>query len=438
MTSTPMRTTVRPRTLDWRPTPALVASVALASAFALVGIVLARPQLLALALAFAVPAVRGLWVRGRCTGSAAITQSATELQEGQAVTVGVRVTGASATISSLAWTPAALEETRPASGSATGLAPQIEVEPRQWGRHLLGPVVASVEDQSGLWRATLPPEKIPLRVRPKASRMVGGSGVNAPVGLNGAHVSSVRGEGTEIADVREYRPGDRMRRVVWRLSARSEGDDLHVVESRTERDTDVLVVLDTLNPAQEVGPEPESSLDVGMRAATALADHYLGFGDRVGVHDLGWRIGDLPARSGPRQAMVFTELVSCAARGPLDGRRPLRRTPVQPPGTLCFVCTPLLDDEVLTEIGRLRSMGCEVVVIDTLPEHIASTVPGQRRDAETRRLVQAWELRRLFRDDVLDGLARHGVPVTSWRGPTSLAGVLLAMEQSGRPRLARR
>lgn len=420
--------------LVWQPTPTWFNCTVVALGLGLVAVVLGRPDLLALGLAFAVPAVRAVWVRDRCGGEAAIGQSATEVTEGGATEVSLTLQGLPRAVATLAWTPQALERTSPASGAVTAAAPMVRVEPKQWGRHFLGPATSSVEDVSGLWRARGPEAKVPLRVRPLASRMVGGSGVNAPVGLNGEHLSSVRGEGTEIADLREYRPGDRMRRVVWRLSSRS--DELHVVDARTERDTDVLVVLDTVHPAQELVEEPESSLDVAVRAATAIAEHYLGFGDRLGVHDLGWRVGHLPMRSGPRQAQVFIELLSRALRDEGQSRQPLRPVPVQRPGTLCFVCTPLLEDDVIAEIGRLRAMGCEVVVVDTLPPGI---IDADSPAPEMVRLAVAWQVRRLLRGEVLDGLARHGVPVVSWRGPTSLTVLLAAMERAGRaPRLARR
>lgn len=422
--------------LRWQPTAALVSCAGVGLALVLAGVLVARPAAVVLALAFIVPALRGAWVRERCRGTALLDQSALEVQEGEAVGVSVELEDAPHAVTTLAWQPGRQELTAPVWGAVTSPTARVSVEPQLWGRHRLGPPSAVVEDASGLWRASLGTERVPLQVRPASQRMTGGAGVNAPVGLNGAHLSSVRGEGTEIAEVREYRPGDRIRRVVWRLGSRS--DDLHVVEARTERDTDVLVVVDSLQPAQEVGDEPDSSLDVAVRATTALANHYLGFGDRVGVHDLGMRIGRLPTGSGPRQARVLVELASRVNREAVDPRGTLRPVAPQRPGTLCFVCTPLLLAEVVTEIGRLRSMGCEVVVVDTLPAGLGGPAP-KGADAETVRLATAWRARVLLRGQLLDQLAHHGVPVTRWRGGDSLAGVLLAMERAGRtPRMVQR
>lgn len=425
----------------WQTTPAWRASLFLATTMVVLGALFHRFDLAALSSPFLVHVLRSVVGRPR-DAEWTLDQSAHHIVEGQSVNVEVACPGATGVLT-LGWTPAALLRLAPAHGVVSGTATAgVRVEPLRWGRHLTGPAVARIDDPSGAWRAQTTLDRVVVRVRPAASRMVGGSGVKSPLGLNGAHLSSVRGEGTEIAELREYRPGDRMRRIAWRVSSRTE--DLHVVDSLTERETDVLVVLDTQHPAQELGMVPDSSLDIAIRATMALTQHYLDFGDRVGVHDLGRRVGGMPLRSGPHQARVLNELVSRAVRGEAAGKLALNPTPRPRSGALVFVCSPLLDEDVITEIGRLRNLGSELVVIDTLPSSLsAAGLPrGTMLSAQTAQdsnLVAAWSLRRMRRDAVVDELRAHGVPVTAWHGPTSLAAVLLAMEQADRaPRLVRR
>lgn len=430
-------------------TPALNASVLLAVVLPLAAVVLHRPALALLAAPFITHALRALLHRPvvHAPDQDAAGQDAPDttlrlapipgtVGEGQAVQLSVE--GAPDELVTLALTPAQLQHLRPGPGVSTGAGGAVvQVEPVRWGRHRIGPGIVVAEDASGAWRRTGTVEPLQLRVRPSSELMVGGSGVKQPLGVHGEHLSARRGEGTELAEVRQYRPGDRLRRVNWRISSRT--DELHVTEAHTERDTDVLVLLDSLNPALELGKEPESSLDIGVRATLALARHYLGFGDRLGVHDLGHRVGDLPLGTGPRQLVGLNEVLSHAGRDHSTTRQPGLR-PVRTPraGTLVFVCSPLLDDDVLTEIGRLRGLGVELVVVDTLPPSLGTSRSSVPRE-QTKGLAEAWMLRRLERQAVLERLQAVGIPVTAWHGPASLAGVLQAMEQARHaPRMVRR
>ncbi|GAA1394065.1 DUF58 domain-containing protein [Luteococcus peritonei] len=354
--------------------------------------------------------------------------------------VRVEVEGGERELVTLALEPASLQHRCPATAAVTDAGRAVvEVQPLRWGRHRVGAGVATATDPSGAWLACATVEPLTLRVRPASQQMTGGAGVGRPLGIQGDHLSTRRGEGTELAEVREYRPGDRLRRITWRISSRT--DELHVVDALTERDTDVLLVLDSLRPAQELGLEPDSSLDVGARAVLALARHYLGFGDRLGVHDLGHRLPDLPLGSGPRQLVLLHELLAAANR--TDRTDAVRQATLRPtraprPGTLVFLCSPLLADEVLAEVGRLRRLGVELVVVDTLPAALGQ-VGQHAQPAGGHGVQEAWMLRRLQREAVLERLRAAGIPVAAWRGPASLAAVLQAMEDSRHaPRMARR
>jgi hypothetical protein len=91
-------------------------------------------------------------------------------------------------------------------------------------------------------------------------------------------------------------------------------------------------------------------------------------------------------------------------------------------------------------VGRLRQLGCEVVVVDTLPAELGTSRWLKRRHRRERSwLDEAWVVRRLEREETFARLRQAGVPVVAWRGTASLAGVLATMERSRRaPRLARR
>jgi uncharacterized protein (DUF58 family) len=96
--------------------------------------------------------------------------------------------------------------------------------------------------------------------------------------LDGRTAVLVRGQGTEFDSLREYVPGDDVRSIDWRATARA--GDVVVRTWRPERDRRVLLVLDTgRTAAGRVGDAPR--LDAAMDAALLLAALAARAGDRV-------------------------------------------------------------------------------------------------------------------------------------------------------------
>jgi uncharacterized protein (DUF58 family) len=187
----------------------------------------------------------------------------------------------------------------------------------------------------------------------------------------------------------------------------------------------VLVVVDTLRDL----PDPDersSSLDATVRAVAAITQHYVGFGDRVAVHDLGRRLGNVRSGTGPRQVRIVQEVLSRALRDVPD-HISLRPVAQLRSGTLVFFCSPLLDERIIEQVVRLRQLGGEVIVVDTMPAALGS-LGALRRRVDQDYMGEAWIIRRLQRDEVVAGLEGLGIPVTAWRGPASLGSVLLAMQ----------
>jgi uncharacterized protein (DUF58 family) len=96
--------------------------------------------------------------------------------------------------------------------------------------------------------------------------------------LDGMHRSLIRGQGSEFDSLREYVPGDDVRSIDWRGTARRQ--EVLVRTWRPERDRRILVVLDTgRTSAGRVGdiPRLDSSMDAAL-LLTALANKA---GDRI-------------------------------------------------------------------------------------------------------------------------------------------------------------
>src|SRR5690606_16485671 len=94
-------------------------------------------------------------------------------------------------------------------------------------------------------------------------------------GVAGIHRSRSAGTDGELSGVRPFQPGDRLRRINWRVTSRSR--DLHVNATLSERDADVVLVVDVRHEAGVSGGTagPASILDTTVRAAAAITGHYV-------------------------------------------------------------------------------------------------------------------------------------------------------------------
>ena len=221
--------------------------------------------------------------------------------------------------------------------------------------------------------------------------------------------------------MRPFRPGDRLRRINWPVSSRTQV--LHVNSTYADRDTEVVLLLDSehdLGRSEGVDGRA-SSLDLTVRAAAAIAEQALRGGDRVGLVDLGRRVRNVPAGSGRRHLRRILDVLVAAEAGSVS-RPEDRPMPRVRPGALVVALTPLTGAAGRAQIGRLVQRGHTIVVVDTLPD------PERRQVATTRALAE--RLRTLERAAEIDRLGELGVPVVRWRGRRTLDDVLRVIERS--------
>jgi uncharacterized protein (DUF58 family) len=97
---------------------------------------------------------------------------------------------------------------------------------------------------------------------------------------NGDERSRLSGPGVEFAQVREYQPGDDVRRIDWQLTARS--DRPYVREAHDDRGLDIWLVVD-VSPSIDWGTAQGSKRDLAVELS-AVAGELLGHrGNRVGL-----------------------------------------------------------------------------------------------------------------------------------------------------------
>lgn len=221
--------------------------------------------------------------------------------------------------------------------------------------------------------------------------------------FSGNEVARALGDGIEFADVREFQPGDRIRRINWRLSARRR--ELFVNQLHPERNADIVIFLDSFG---DVGGN-ERTLQVAVRAATSLARHYLARRDRVGLVSFGGILRWLVPAAGSIQqyqlveALLDTQSALSYAWKGVDVIPP--RT--LPPRALVIALSPLLDQRTVAAMFDLRRRGFDLAIIEIPAERFI--FPPSRPAA-----VLAFRIWRLERDVLRHRLARVGVPVARW------------------------
>ncbi|HEX5087159.1 MAG TPA: DUF58 domain-containing protein [Nocardioides sp.] len=410
----------------WRPTPALARAVVVGALAVVTSVIGAAPAVMVLGAPFVVLACFGLLHRPDSSPSVRAMLDHRWLHEGQGTTSRL-VLDEDDDVEHVArlMAPTPYIALHPPTGLAAGLThapPTIEIGPRRWGRRALGEEQVCLTAPWAGYRwgpVRLPGET--LRVLPQTRRFDSRADTPRPVGLVGVNRSPRLGAGVEFADIRPFRPGDRLRRISWRVSVRSR--ELHVTTSPAEEDSGVLLVVDALGDhgSSDGLDGTASSLDQGVRAAAAVAEHHIRTGDRVGLRVVGGDGGLLGYGAGTRHLRCLLDVLAGVRAGELPrgvvDRLQLRVTG----GSVVFVFSPMLGQAIVTATASLVQRGLPVVVVDTLPPGVSPMVP----DGVDPRLAElAWRMRKLERDQVLAGLAALGCPVIAWRGAGTLDDVL--------------
>ncbi|WP_426244911.1 DUF58 domain-containing protein [Nocardioides sp. LHG3406-4] len=408
----------------WQTTPALARAAILAAVGALAAVTLGEPVVVVLVSPFLVLTLMSVLHRPTERPRVDNRLEHVSLHEGQGTRSRLRLTNADdVEVVTRVAQPVPYVAMRPAAGALVALATDnhdLQLSPRRWGRRLLGAEgVALTSRWAGFRFGVVTVSGQEMFVLPARAPYDSRAEAPAPVGLVGAHRSRRNGSGTEFSGIRPFASGDRLRRIQWRTSLRTGA--LHVVTTRAEEDSAVLVVLDALvDLGRSGGVDGEaSSLDLGVRAASALAEHHVRRGDRVGLRVLGAHDARLATAGGQRH---LRRLQGLLARTRIErSRLPEGFTLGVPGGTVVYVLSPMLDDGVVTAVASASQRGVPVVVVDTLPEDVRMAV-AEGTDEALAEL--AWRMRQLDRDDLLRHLAATGCPVVPWRGPGTLDQVL--------------
>lgn len=248
----------------------------------------------------------------------------------------------------------------------------------------------------------------------------------------GANRSPRPGSGSEFASIRPFTLGDRLRRIHWVESLRS--GTLHVTSTWSDDDRHVVLLIDAFD---DVGRSNgidgrASSLDISVRAAAAIAEHYCTTGDRVTVVTMGAtgvrRLAPSAGHGHLRRLLEALARVQPSHVVVDDGRIPSRLGR----DALVILFSPLVSRSALRRLARLADRGLAVAAIDCLPPEIVDEDP---RDPYPS---LAWRLEVLEREQRLRHDRKSGIAVVPWVGPGSLDLVLRGLKHRVPNRMATR
>jgi len=430
-------------TEHWHPTTAHVRAHLGGLGLAVVAVLARRPDLLVLATPLICAAVWAAALRPQRSVGVGQSIGHRMVREGEATTWHISIDDPDDLVDDVA---AVIEastflDTQPIDGQVVvslrddGNEPlAVMVRSTRWGSRRVGPahVVASSAWAGFRWESENHADAVTLVTLPLPSQFDASAPAVRSPGLVGVNRSPRPGSGTEFEGIRPFQPGDRLRRIHWPQSLRT--GTLHVTSTWAEHDRHVVLLIDAF---EEVGESDgiggrESSLDVSMRAAGAIAEHFISSGDRVALVVLGARgVQRLPPSSGHRHLRRLLEVMANVQ--PLsalvdDGRMPRGLGD----DALVLMLSPLLSPGALQRAVTIANHGRAVIVIDCLPADIAQQEPADPYVDIT------WRIELLKRDRDIRRVREAGIAVVPWRGPGSLDLVLRDLHHHARTPVGRR
>ena len=280
----------------------------------------------------------------------------------------------------------------------------------------------------------------------RARRLVEGA-------ISGSHRSPFHGFNVEFAEYRDYTPGDDLRRLDWRVFARS--DRHYIKQYEEESNVRVTFVVDASASMNYRGSgAPLSKFDYGATLVVALAMLLARQQDPVGLVLFDEEAGTiLPPSATQSQVVVLTDLLGrCipARRTELGGLLRSLTDRLRRRSVLVIVSDLFTDPDALADgLDRLGFAGHDVMVLQVLDRdelELPFDGPTLFRDIEgdEELFAEPWAFRKAYRRAVqtfLDDVGRacgnrgydHVTFFTDEPAGESLSLFLHGRQEAGRP-----
>ncbi|WP_458190714.1 DUF58 domain-containing protein [Haladaptatus sp. NG-WS-4] len=154
------------------------------------------------------------------------------------------------------------------------------------GKFELESPMVTLTDPAGVFQTTVPiGSTATITVMPRRPRNlhVGAGGERLSTAF-GEHKTGRRGVGLDLAEIRQYVPGDTARQMDWKATART--GHPHVREFDAETDLSTVLVLDHRS-SMAMGPQGQTKLDYLRHVALAYTDHARSNTEPIALYGIG-------------------------------------------------------------------------------------------------------------------------------------------------------
>jgi uncharacterized protein (DUF58 family) len=211
--------------------------------------------------------------------------------------------------------------------------------------------------------------------------------------LAGAHASRRHGAGMEFSQYRPYQPGDDLRRLDWRLAARS--DRYYLRESEVDTSLVVNLVLDASASMHHRDDNGLTKLDYARLLLASLAYLAQKQGDAVGLTILSpGGLQHFPARADARQLpRLYHALEAAEATGTFPDPATLAPLTARRQRALTVCVSDLYEEagEINRLLARLRATSGDVLLLHLVAGNelnFSYKGPVTFRDLETGQTIQ--------------------------------------------------
>jgi uncharacterized protein (DUF58 family) len=203
--------------------------------------------------------------------------------------------------------------------------------------------------------------------------------------IGGLHRAPHVGHSVDFAEHRPYMPGDDVRRIDWRLYARS--DRYYVKEFEADSNTNFLVLLDR-SRSMQFSSHGVSKLDYGRYLAACLTQLARRQRDRVGLVTFDADVVDFVPPSAKHREAVLSALARLEAGGPGELARPLAKVAEASRRRGIFVLISDLYEDPDAALRAVRQLAhrSDVIVfqlLDPAEVHFPDDAAASYEDLET-------------------------------------------------------
>ncbi len=185
--------------------------------------------------------------------------------------------------------------------------------------------------------------------------------------------SSNIGIGTEFFSLREYLPGDDIRKINWKATARNLNPITNEYEG--EQSGDVIIIVDAFKEGN-IGTVRDNTMRASIRAAASLASSILEDRNRVGMLVLGDFLNWIYPGSGRDHFYRIMNILSKSERGgtwkPSDAKWVLKR--FFPRRSMIVFISPLIHKDITETIIDICMKEFDVMVISPNPLYIEKEI----------------------------------------------------------------